>query len=262
MRRLAFAIRSQFLLVALATALPVWLAAAVLFYQAHVDARALVERDAGASARAVMESVDRDLAAAEAVAHTLATSQSLLAGDLARFYARAKNAIERSGIGNNVVLTDASGQQVLNTLQPLGQPLPRHGNPDLVKRVFVDAKPVISDLYIGGLPRRPVMSVDVPVMLDRTVIYDLSIGMFPERQTEILRQQHLPAGWITGLIDSTGTIIARSQNAARYVGRADRRIDRAVVALSDAQPCLHAGPDRRQLGRSSRHRPTPGVAHR
>jgi len=49
-----------------------------------------------------------------------------------------------------VVLTDASGQQVLNTLQPLGQPLPRHGNPDLVKRVFADANPVISDLYIGG----------------------------------------------------------------------------------------------------------------
>ena len=218
MRCLAFAIRSQFLLVVLATALPVWLAAAVLFYQAHVDARALVERDAGASARAVMESVDRDLAAAEAVGHTLATSQSLLAGDLARFYVRAKNAIERSGIGNNVVLTDASGQQVLNTLQPLGQPLPRHGNPDLVKRVFVDAKPVISDLYIGGLSRRPMMSVDVPVMLDRTVIYDLSIGMFPERQSGILRQQHLPASWIISVIDSTGTIIARSQNAARYVG--------------------------------------------
>jgi len=117
-----------------------------------------------------------------------------------------------------VVLTDASGQQVLNTLQPLGQPLPRHGNPDLVKRVFADANPVISDLYIGGLWRRPVISVDVPVILDGTVIYDLSIGLFPERKSEILRQQHLPAGWIAGVIDSTGIIIARSRNEARYVG--------------------------------------------
>ena len=86
-----------------------------------------VERDAGASARAVMESVDRDwpppkqsrILSQRPRAYSQATSLD--------FYARANNAIERSGIGNNVVLTDASGQQVLNTLQPLGQPLPRHG---------------------------------------------------------------------------------------------------------------------------------------
>jgi len=100
MRRLASVIRSRFLLVVLATALPVWLVAAVLIYKAHIDGRAQVERDASAGARAVMEAIDRDLAAAEAVGQTLATSQSLLAGDLARFYVRAKNAIERSGIGS------------------------------------------------------------------------------------------------------------------------------------------------------------------
>jgi signal transduction histidine kinase len=203
----------------LATALPVWLGSAVLLYNAEIDARALVERDAGATARSVMVAIDRDVAAATVLAETLATSQSLLEGDLARFYVRASNAIQRSGVGSNLVLSDASGQQVLNTLQQFGQPLPRHGNPNIVQTVFATAKPMISDLYIGGLMRRPVLSVEVPVIRDDKVIYDLSIGLFPERKSAILRQQRLPAGWIAGVIDSTGSIIARSQDESRFVGQ-------------------------------------------
>jgi signal transduction histidine kinase len=219
MRRLTGLFRSEFLLVVLATALPVWLGSAVLLYNAEIDARALVERDAAAAARSVMVAVDRDVAAATALAQTLATSQSLLDGNVARFYVRARDAIQRSGIGSNVILSDASGQQVLNTLQPLGQALPLHGNPKIVQSVFATAKPVISDLFIGGLLRRPVLSVDVPVIRDGKVIYDLSIGLFTERKSAILRQQHLPDGWIAGVIDSTGTIIARSRDEAQFVGQ-------------------------------------------
>jgi signal transduction histidine kinase len=78
---------------------------------------------------------------------------------------------------------------------------------------------MISDLYVGGLVHRPVLSVDVPVILDGKVIYDLSIGLFPERESAILRQQHLPDGWRAGVVDSTGTIIARSRDEARLVGQ-------------------------------------------
>ena len=219
MRRLTGLFRSEFLLVVLATALPVWLGSAVLLYNVESDARALVERDAAAAARSVMVAVDRDVAAAMALAQTLATSESLLDDNVARFYGRARDAIERSGIGSNVILSDASGQQVLNTLQPLGQALPRHGDPKIVQTVFATAKPVISDLYIGGLLRRPVLSVDVPVIRGGKVIYDLSIGLFTERKSAILRQQHLPDGWIAGVIDGTGTIIARSRDEAQFVGQ-------------------------------------------
>jgi signal transduction histidine kinase len=78
---------------------------------------------------------------------------------------------------------------------------------------------VISDLYIGGMTRRPVLSVEVPIIRDGKVIYDLSIGLFPERKSAILRQQHLPDAWIAGVIDSMGTIIARSRDEAQFVGQ-------------------------------------------
>ena len=54
--------------VVLAAAVPVWLASAVLLYQVRVDRRALIQRDAGATVRALMVAVDRDLASAQATA--------------------------------------------------------------------------------------------------------------------------------------------------------------------------------------------------
>jgi two-component system, sensor histidine kinase and response regulator len=211
-------VRSVLTRVVLAAALPVWLASALLLYKVQADGHALIERDAGATARALMVAVDRDLASAEAAALVLAESPYLLSNDLGAFYAQA-NAILRSNIGNNFVLTDASGQQVLNTLRPYGEPLPRHGDPDLLQRVFATGRTATSDLYIGGVRRRPVVSVDVPVFRGRKVIFDLSLGFFPERLGEILRQEQLPEGWVASIFDRMGVIVARTHAADQFVGQ-------------------------------------------
>lgn len=210
-------IRSQLTRVVLAAALPVWLASALLLYQVQLDSRALIERDAAATGRALMVAVDRDLASAETAAVVLAYSPYLVSDDLAAFHARVSQ-VMRSGVGNNIVLTDASGQQVLNTLKPYGEPLPRHGDPELVRRVFATAKPVISNLYVGAVRGRPVVSIDVPVSRDGQVAYDLSIGLFPERLAEILRQEQLPEGWVASIFDSKGVIVARTHAADQFVG--------------------------------------------
>jgi hypothetical protein len=93
----------------------------VLLYNARIDARALVERDAAAAARSVIVAIERDVAAVKALAQTLATSLSLPDCNIARFLVRTRDAIQHSGIGSNVFLSDASGQQMPNTLQPLGE---------------------------------------------------------------------------------------------------------------------------------------------
>src|SRR5689334_6471051 len=45
------------------------------------------------------------------------------------------------------------------------------------------------------------------------------MGIPPERLTRLLVDQKLPAGWLAGLVDSQGTIIARSVNSAEAVGK-------------------------------------------
>src|SRR5262249_40131827 len=125
--------------------------------------RARLERDLVATARAMVQAVDSDLATVRTAAEVLSTSAHLRSGDFAAFYEQAKTVADRQ-IGSNVVLSDASGQQVLNTLRPLGEQLPRHGNPDQLRAVFASKQPVISNVYVGGLLNKPVMSIDVPVL--------------------------------------------------------------------------------------------------
>ena len=66
--------------------------------------------------------------------------------------------------------------------------------------------------------RRPVISVDVPVFRDGKVVYALSVGVLPERFRAILSGQQLPPGWIGAVFDTTGTVVARTQEHERFVG--------------------------------------------
>jgi signal transduction histidine kinase len=211
-------IRAVLMRVVLIGALPVWLASALLLYTVHRDARTMIERDASATARALMVAVDRDLASAEAAALALATSPYLATGNLAAFATQAETLLH-DNIGSNFVLSDASGQQLVNTLRPYGEELPQHGALDLLRRVFATGRQAISDVYTGGVRKRPVVSIDVPVLHDGDVIYVLSSVFIPERLSAILRQEHLPQGWVASIFDSKGVIVARTQGAEQFVGK-------------------------------------------
>ena len=170
------------------------------------------------SSRALIQAVDSNLLITQKSLELLAGSQSLTKGDLQLVYQRGSDLV-KLGIGHNVVLSDETGQQLINTIRPFGQPLPRHGNMDQLRRVFETDKPVISDLYIGGVLRRPLIGIDVPVTRDGKVVYVLSAGMLPENLDKILVNQQLPSGYIAAIIDRSGTIVARSSLAKKYVGQ-------------------------------------------
>ena len=170
-------------------------------------------------ARTLVEAVDARLDRARIVAQTLATAAAMRGEDLPSVHRRARELLELTGAGSNVVLSDAAGRQVLNTLRETGEPLPPHGNPDLLRRVFATGKPATSDLYVGGVLGRPVLSVDVPVFADGRVMYDLSVGMLPEDFNRILATPALPPSWVAAIFDSSGTIVARTHAPAQFVGQ-------------------------------------------
>jgi signal transduction histidine kinase len=212
-------VRSILLWLVLVCLFPGVIGSSAILYISYRSERAQLERDTIQTARALMQAVDAELTRAEAAALALSTSGYLVSRDFGAFYAQAKDLLQRTELGSNFVLSDASGQQLVNTVRPFPGPLPRHGNPDQLRRVFDSGKPVISDVYIGGVLRRPVMSIDVPVLRDGKVIYDLSIGLFPERLGRIPRAQHLPSDWVVAIFDTQGVIAARTHAAEQFVGQ-------------------------------------------
>jgi signal transduction histidine kinase len=51
------------------------------------------------------------------------------------------------------------------------------------------------------------------------VVFVLSMGFFPDRLGEILARANLPPGWVGAIFDSQGTVVARTHQAERFVGR-------------------------------------------
>jgi two-component system, sensor histidine kinase and response regulator len=229
-------IRGTLIWMAVICVLPAWIGIAVLIQGMYSSERERAAQNMILTARALMLAVDRELAAARAAAEVLATSPELESDDLAAFHRRASGLI-RQLPGNNIVMADQSGQQLLNTLVPFGQQRLPAG--DMSPRtafnrlVFSTGKPIITDLFFGPVAKTPLVAVEVPVFRDGKVKYQLSMGLTSERLGQILARQKLPPEWIASILDTKGVIVARSRSPGEFVGR---QAPAALIEMAKQKP--------------------------
>ena len=209
--KLAFVIAASIIPAALAGIL-------LIGYDYYDRERSRLERDATATTRALVAAVDAELTGARAALLVLATSPHLASGDLAAFHAQARAVMKHQAFFN-IILADKSGLQLVNTLRPLGAPLPAQGDPGGLLRVFKTGQPVISDLFVGRVSQEPVIGIGVPVDLGGKVRYALNGGISPGRLSLLISERRLSPGWLAGIFDRTGTIVARSHEALLFVGK-------------------------------------------
>jgi diguanylate cyclase (GGDEF)-like protein len=226
-------IRTHLLTLVAACVIPAIVASAFLVYQNHRLQRERTYLDAERVARNLVADVDGELQGIESGLRVLATSAELERGDLPTFHTRALEALKFQNAAS-YALTDRSGQLVLSTLRPFGSLLAPSGVAAQLAPVFSARSVVLSDLFQGTLINRPLIVMAVPVQRRGEVVYTLNASLSPQRLTDILVRQKLPEGWVAALLDSSGTIVARSRDAARFVGQ------RAV------EPLIKASHERRE----------------
>jgi diguanylate cyclase (GGDEF)-like protein len=227
-------VRSCLLLLIAACVLPAALFAVMLIARAYLDGRAALIERAQALTRSVLQDVDDQVRSATAALQVLASSPHLASGDLAAFHAQALQVLPYQP-GINFVLSDLAGLQKVNTLRGFGVALPPHGNPRLQQAVIASGRPAVSDLFIGGVTRRPLVAVEVPVVVQGRVAYTLAMGFPPDRFTAVLRRLQPEPDWVTVVFDRSGTTLARSHHAERYVGH------KASPALTAAAASANQG---------------------
>ena len=174
------------------------------------------------TAQALMLAVDGELGAARAALEVLATAPELKLDDLATFHRRASELIRQLS-GNNIVLTGQSGQKLVDTFVPFGEPLPPQRDQmslrlKFSRSVFSTGKPVTSDLFLGAATKAPLVAIEVPVFRDGNVKYELSMSLNSEYLGQILDRQKLPPGWVAAIFDTNGITVARTRNHAKFVG--------------------------------------------
>ena len=213
-------IRSKLALLVMACVVPATLMTVLLIVHDYQRAREQLLLNSLHTARAMMSTVDRDLASIESSLVALATSPHLASNNLHAFYDQAqdvlKNRTDKDDI--NIALLDISGKQLINTRRPFGAPLPTQSQYPGLKAIYENGQTVISDLFIGQVTLTPLLVIGVPVPGAKNQ-YNLNAGIFPERFEQLLLQQKLPEGWIAVIFDSKGTIVARTKDMKRYVGK-------------------------------------------
>ncbi|MEO6017071.1 MAG: ATP-binding protein [Polaromonas sp.] len=214
----ALSIRANLALLVAVCLLPAMVAAAGILVYHYQQQRAQLVSETVTSVRALTVSVDTELAAAQTILEVLATSPYLENQDLAAFHAQATQALTRSVL-NNVALIAPGGQQMMNTAQPWGLPLPKTGVAAQVERVLSTGQPEVSDLSIGALLKRPLISVAVPVHAGQTVAYVLTGVILPTRLQKIISASSQSAERIVAIFDKSGIIAARSHEPERFIGK-------------------------------------------
>ena len=204
-------------------------------YDYYHRERDRLTRDSMTTARALIAAVDAELTGVRSALLALATSPHLSSQNLAAFHGQAQAALKDQAFVN-VILSDRSGRQLINTFRPFGEPLPTQGDPGGLLRVFETGSPVISGLFQGRVTRSHIVGVGVPVRRDSEVRYALTAGLALDRLSQLLTHQKLPQGWIAAIFDGTGTIVARTAEGERFVGQrgSPELVRRMRVAQEDA----------------------------
>jgi hypothetical protein len=190
------------------------LAGAALFRSRRLPRR---PRDQGGSMRLGLALAVTEVRSWKAALMALLVSRNLQQGRLAEFYEEARQvAAQHDGW---IVLTDPSHQQLLNTLRPYGAPLPMTSAPEVMRAVFENGKPVVTDVIFGKVAQRFIVAVAVPVLRENKVAYALDMSFGPERLTQLLRRQQVPASWVAGILDRQRVVVGRSIDAEARVGK-------------------------------------------
>jgi len=211
-------IRFQLACLVLASVLPVWLVSGFLVFHAYSTKCDQVNSDMLESARSLAMVVDQELTTVQAALLGLATAPTFAAGDFAAVQHQALQLLE-SYPGADIIVADQTGQQLVNSARPFGTALPRRNNPETVRRIFASGKPVISDLFYGALSKKPLISIDIPVICNGKIAYDLAMTFPSERLFSVLRQKNFPRDRYGVILDSRTIVIARSRFPEKFVGK-------------------------------------------
>lgn len=214
-RGLRGSVRGLLVLLTVSLLVPALAATALLLERSNRQNRDQLEEQLLATARALSGAVDRQVAEGVAVAETLATDQALLNGDWKNFYIRAKRAT-----GNRpgwVAVTAADGQQMVNTLVAWGQPLPKTPPPAYMVAARAAGRTQVSDLRMGALAQRHVITVGAPVDI-KGQAYVVSYVVEAASFTSVFRQQRAPESWVATILDNQRKVIARSVRNERFTG--------------------------------------------
>lgn len=149
----------------------------------------------------------------------LALTNSLQNDDFPNFRRIALGFLDQYGKGGLVLISDRKGKILFSSATEDIASLPSRGNIEIVEKVFATKAPQYSDLFTGTLNQRQVLTVEVPVLRNGEVIYDLCFGPPISIFQNLVEKQRPDQEWTASLLDAKGTVFARVPNPGETFGK-------------------------------------------
>ena len=202
-------IRSRLTLLVITIVVTMMIVIGLVLAEAYRIADSVARARALEAAQSAMATVDRDLRTSFTAMEVLALLPELQSGDMAAFTPHAERFLARARKGVTLAVIEPDGQLIFSTAAKPGAALPKRENPVTADVVFVQKKQRVSEVRLGTVVKRPLLSMDIPVFRGDAVVYDLAINPTREAFFGILQQLALPESWTVSLLDENANHVAR-----------------------------------------------------
>jgi len=188
------------------------------------------ERAALDRVRALMTAIDAELRASITPLEMLARSPLLDGDDLIAFRAEAERALEgRRGDWSNIVVSHPdTAQMLLNLLVPPGASLFKTLDPASVFESAKSQRPAIGSVVTGGVLKRPLFTVRVPVLRDGKVKYVVSAVVETPVISRLVQQQGIPSAWAVAVLDNNYGFVMRQPLPETGLGSPSESLKKAL----------------------------------
>lgn len=217
MRKLSLPVRLALLVAG--TTLPLIVFAGATIYRNYETGRAEAAARGMQVARSIRTVMDAEVQRMTGSLQVLALTNSLRAGEFELFRRIASGFLAQYPPGGVLLICNRDGRQLFSSLTTDTASLPMRNNVDVVRKVFDTGEPAYSNLFLGSVSNKPILTVEVPAIVDGKVIYDLSFSPPISMFQDVLEKQRPSADWIISMFDSTGVNFARVPNPQDTIGK-------------------------------------------
>ena len=201
------------------TTLPLIIFAAVIVFNNYEQDRKDASQRVLETARSIRLVLDAEIQRMTGGLQVLALTTTLRSGDFEGFRSIASGFLDQYGKEGVVLVADREGRELFSSATPDSANLPFRNNREIVERVFATKSPHYSNLFLGSVQKRLIVSVDVPVLRDGNVLYDVSFGPPLEIFQAIIEKQRPSKDWTISIFDGDGVNFARVPNPQGTIGK-------------------------------------------
>jgi two-component sensor histidine kinase len=201
------------------TTLPLIVFAAVLVFNDYEQDRRDASRRVIETVRSIRLVLDAEMQRMTGGLRVLALTNTLPNGDFENFRRIASGFLDQYGKDGVVLVADREARLVFSSVTSDTANLPPRNNREIVDKVFTTKIPQYSNLFIGVVKKRPIVTVEVPVLRDDEVLYDISFSPPIEIFQSLIEKQRPNKDWTISLFDRDGINFARMPNPQDTIGK-------------------------------------------